>query len=242
MRMAAIARLAALASLTVLASTGAHAVYRCGNVYQDTPCDGGGPQPHLTPGKGATPATPSTSPTAPAPGAAVPGQSPFAPACSRIGQAAQQMVWKREGGATQEAQLSQLPTAGSRDEMIKTLDSVYRKRGSAPEIRAAIEAECLAEKQQAADTAAAIKALQTQQSGANSPPAAAPAPAGAADTELTSGKKSASETGPSKSCASWRGELNSIDDAFRKGGNAATMEQLQNRRRGVEKRMAEGRC
>lgn len=241
MKIATIARLAALASLTVLASGGAHAVYRCGNVYQDTPCDAGGPQPHLTPGKGATPATPSPSP-APAPGAAVAGQSPFAAACSRIGQAALQMVWKREGGATQEAQLSQLPAAGSRDEMIKTLDSVYRKRGTAPEIRAAIEAECVAEKQQAADTAAAFRALQTQQSGANSPPAATPSPARAADTELTSAKKAASETGPSASCAAWRSELNSINDAFRKGGNAATLEQLQNRRRGVEKRMADGRC
>jgi hypothetical protein len=172
----------------------------------------------------------------------VPGPSPFAAACSRIGQAAQQMVWQREGGGTQEAQLSQLPAAGSRDEMTRTLDSVYRKRGSAPEIRAAIEAECVAEKQQAADTAAAIKALQTQQSGANSPPAATPSPATAADTELASEKKSGSETRPSASCAGWRSELNTINDAFRKGGNAAALEQLQNRRRGVEKRMSEGRC
>ena len=175
MRFAEMARVAALVSLTLLASGAAHAVYRCGNVYQDTPCDGGGPQPHLTPGVRSAPQSSPTSPKASAAGVAAPAQSQFAEACSRVGQMAQQMVWKREGGATQEAQLSQLPSTGSRAEMTKTLESVYRKRGSAPEIRAAIEAECVAEKQQAADTAAAIKALQAQQA----PAAAAPPPASA---------------------------------------------------------------
>ena len=155
---------------------------------------------------------------------------------------AQQMVWKREGGATQEAQLSQLPSAGSRDEMTKTLDSVYRKRGSAPEIRAAIEAECVAEKQQAADTAAAIKALQAQQAGANAPPPSSAVNGRRTRTPKSLRKKSASETGPSASCAGWRSEVELDQRAFRKGGNAATMEQLQTRRRGVEKRLAEGRC
>jgi hypothetical protein len=237
MKIAAIARMAALASLTVLATGGAHAVYRCGNVYQDRPCDGGGPQPHLTPGQAAPPAT---APKPATQGPSTAAQSPFAAVCSRIGQAAQQMVWKREGGATQQAQMSQLPATGSRDEMIRTLDSVYRKRGSAPEIRALIEAECIAQKQQAADTAAAIKALQAQQPGTNAPspiPAAAPAAVDAA-----AGKKSAGETGPSAACPGWRTEMNAINDEFRKGGNAATMERLQTRRREVDKQMLDGRC
>jgi len=240
MRIAEFTRLAVLAWLTLFAASAAHAVYRCGNVYQDTPCDDGPPQPHLSPGK-AAPAAPAAAPT----GAAAAGGSPFAAACSRIGQAAQQMVWKRDAGATQEAQLSQLPPGGSRDEMVKTLDSVYRKRGSAPEIRAAVEAECIAEKQQATDLAAAIKVLQDQQAqqgGAKSAPAATPATPNPADAELTSGKKAAAETGPSKSCASWRSELDSIKDALRRGGSPATMEQWQARRRSVEKSMAQSGC
>ena len=240
MRIAEFTRLAMLAWLTLFAAGAAHAVYRCGNVYQDTPCDGGPPQPHLSPGKAAPPA-PAAAPTGPA----AAGGSPFAAACSRIGQAAQQMVWKRDAGATQETQLSQLPPAGSRDEMVKTLDSVYRKRGSAPEIRAAVEAECIAEKQQAADLAAAIRVLQDQQgqqAGAKSAPAAAPATLKPADAELTSGKKAADETGRSKSCPSWRSELDSIKDALRRGGSVATMEQWQARRRSVEKSMAQSGC
>lgn len=243
MGMAAIARMAALVSLTLLASTGAHAVYRCGNVYQDTPCDAGGPQRHLTPGLPAAPKSSATAPKAAASGAPTAAQTQFADACARIGQAAQQMVWKREGGATQEAQMSQLPAGGSRDEMTKTLDSVYRKRGSAPEIRAAIEAECVAEKQRAADMAAAIKALQDQQAKEAPPVAQSPAaPAATAEAEGAALKKAAVSTGPSPSCASWRSEMNSINDSFRKGGSAATMEQLQVRRRSLEKQLSDGRC
>ena len=239
MGIAQFTRLAVLPLLALFAGSSAHAIFRCGNVYQDTPCDGGAAQPHLSPGKPA-PAAPSAAPSGPS----AAGASRFAAACSRIGEAAQQMVWKREGGATQEAQLAQLPAAGSRDEMIKTLDSVYRKRDSAPEIRAAVEAECVAEKQQAADLAASIKVLQDQQAQqAGGKAASAPAPAAKpADAEPTSGNKAVDESGPSKSCASWRSELDSINGSLRKGGSAAAMEQLQNRRRGVEKSIAQGRC
>ena len=198
-------RAAAIMLCALSAAGSAHAVYRCGNVYQDRPCDEKGPQAHLTPGMkspaaegGATPA-PSQS------------ASPFAPACARLGQEAQKVMWKREGGATQETQLAELPGNASRHDLAKVIESVYRKRGTAPEVRAAVEAECIAERQQAADTATA------QQS-------------------------TAAPTGPDPACSSWRADLDRVTSESRVGGSAARMEELQNRRRTIERRMSAGRC
>ena len=235
MRIASIGRAAAMLSFCLLSAGAAHAVYRCGNVYQDRPCDEKGPQTHLTPGMKAAPSTAPSAATA---------ASPFAATCARAGEEAQKIVWKREAGATQERQMAELPNTGSRAAMANIIDSVYRKRGTAPEIRAAIEAECVAEKQKEADDAAALKLLlQSRQAGGaggaapalNSTAADAPADAPAA-------RKAQAPTGPSSSCTSWRSDLETVNAELRRGGNAVRMEQLQNRRRDVEKQMRDGRC
>jgi hypothetical protein len=231
-------RIAAIA-LALAGSHAAHAVYRCGNVFQDTPCDAAGTQ--MNPG-GVKPAPAAARGAAPAAAATAPaGASRFAVACSQLGEEAQRMVWKREGGATQERQMGELP-AGNRQEMAKVLESVYRKRGSAPEVRAAIEAECIAEKQQAADNAAVLRALLPANAGAqngSSPPAAADQ-APAADGSAAQKRQAA--TGPSPACPSLRRDLDSINTQMRSGGNSATMERLQAQRRGVEKSLAESHC
>ena len=230
MVIASFGRTACVLLLSLLATGAAHAVYRCGNVYQDRPCDDKGPQPHLTPGMRATP-EPAGAPSAITPA------SPFAAACSRAGEEAQKVAWKREGGATRDQQMAE-PANASRPAMATIIDSVYRKRGTAPQIRAAIEAECVADKQKEADTAAALKALlQSQQSGT---PAPAAAPAAAASAPAAAQKTSAAA--PNPSCAAWRSELDTINAEFRRGGNSAAMERLQSRRREVEQSMREGRC
>ncbi|MEZ0308089.1 MAG: hypothetical protein ACAH21_09190 [Ramlibacter sp.] len=221
------------AALFFVFSTGAaHAVYKCGNVYQDRPCDEKGPQAHLTPGmRPAQSTTPAGAPAAAAAG------SPFAAACARVGEEAQKVSWKREGGATREKQLAETPASAN------IIESVYRKRGSAPEIRAAVEAECFAEKQQAADTAAAIAALQAQQRAAQvSAPVSQSAPPPAAATSAAPTQKTAAAAGPSSSCPAWRSRMDTINAEFRQGGTAAHMESLHNRRRDVEKLMREGNC
>jgi hypothetical protein len=228
-------RIAAIA-LAVAASSAAHAVYRCGNVFQDTPCDAAATQ--MNPG-GARPAPAAARGAATAPS----GASPFATACSRLGEEAQRMVWKREGGATQERQMAELP-AGNREEMAKVLDSVYRKRGSAPDVRAAIEAECVAERQQAADQAAALRALLPANAPAQggSVPAAAPSassdPAGA---EAAAQKRQAAAAA-NPICPSLRRDLDAINAQLRSGGSAASMERLQGQRRTAEKSFADSRC
>ncbi|MGZ5194387.1 MAG: hypothetical protein ACXWJM_03410 [Ramlibacter sp.] len=229
--------------LALAASSAAHAVYRCGNVFQDTPCDAAGTQ--MTPG-GVRPSQPAARGAAPAPAAAATtGASPFAAACSRLGEEAQKMVWKREGGATQERQMANLP-AGNRQEMAKVLDSVYRKRGSAPEVRAAIEAECVAERQQAADQAAVLRALLPANGGqAGLAPAATAAPSAAAEGtagESSTAAKPKAASGPNPVCVGWRRDLDSVNGQLRAGGNAASMERLQAQRRGIEKSLSDSHC
>jgi hypothetical protein len=238
MNAVSIFRIAAIVSAFV-ASGAAHAVYRCGNVFQDTPCDAAGTQ--MTPG-GVRPSQPAPRAATPAPaGTATAGASPFAAACSRIGEEAQKMVWKREGGATQERQMGELP-AGNRQEMAKVLDSVYRKRGSAPEVRAAIEAECVAERQQAADQAAVLRALlpaNASQAGL------APTPSSAADASASTAStasKAQAGSGPNPACVGWRRDLAWVNGQLRAGGNAASMERLQGQRRDIEKSLGESRC
>jgi hypothetical protein len=224
-------------AVLLYSSAGAQSLFRCGNVYQDRPCEAGTAQKELTPSGRPTPATQSGSV------AAAVSSSPYAAVCSRVGEQAQKITWKREAGATQERQMAELPNTGSREEMARVIDSVYRKRGSAPEIRAAIEAECIAERQEAADAAAALRLLQSQQNRTASTPAAVPVPATTAPT-TTAAIPAAPQTpgGPSPSCDSFRRQLESVNAQLRSGGTVAVMEQLQNRRRDAEKQLREGRC
>lgn len=143
-----------LLALMVLA-TPAQALFRCGNSYQDKPCNTAAAENSVNPAiRNATvPATPA---------AVKPAASPFAAACARMGNEAQRVVWNREGGATREKQVAELPRGHAYDDMVQTIDAVYTKRGTAPEIRGQIEAECLVQKQKQADAAAALKALAEQ--------------------------------------------------------------------------------
>lgn len=139
----------------VLFAIPAQALFRCGNSYQDKPCATVAAESAVNPAirNAAVSATPSVAKTA---------ASPFAASCARMGNEAQRIVWNREAGATREKQIAEVPRGHAYDEMVQTIDAVYTKRGSAPEIRGQIEAECLVQKQKQADAAAALKALADQ--------------------------------------------------------------------------------
>src|SRR4030067_762715 len=130
----------------------AHAqkMYRCGNVYQDRPC--AGEQQKIIGSTGA--ASASAAP-------AVEGH------CAQRGANAQKIMWAKETGRTEEMQLS----AASSGEERKLIAEVYRKRGPSVEVRAAIEADCTAERQRAAQAAALIEAAAKLQ-GQDRPAAA----------------------------------------------------------------------
>jgi hypothetical protein len=216
-----------------LAGPAAAATYRCGNVFQDRPCDAGVPQQRVLPGGGRSGVA--------APAAAT--GSPFAAACSRVGEQAQRIVWKREGGATLDRQLAE---AQGNEELAATIQSVYGKRGTAPEIRAAVEAECVAQRQKAAEAAEAIKALQKQAGQAPGLPTPASAPAQAAGTDAplpaAAAQPMPAANRPDPRCAAWRDQHSNVEFQLRRGGSAGTMESLQNQRRMVEKKLSDARC
>ncbi len=219
-----------LALLTLLATPYAHALYRCGNVYQDKPCANPESEVRLAPtGRSATGAPAAATGTA------------FAQVCARMGQEAQKVAWKREAGATQEKQLAELPPGGSREEMTQVIASVYSRRGSAPEIKTAVEAECHAEKQREADKAAALAALQ--------PKGAKPVPAdiqGGASAQEGGPKQAVTTRAPAadprSACRNLRSMDASLREQMRAGGSASTMEMLNGQRRMLDQRLSDARC
>jgi hypothetical protein len=225
-----------IACLLVAAAAPALALYRCGNVYQDKPCESG-TQVNLTPS-----GRPQTSPAP----AALPVRSPpanaatFAIVCSRIGEQAQRITWKREGGATMEQQLAERATVLSPADQAKTVQSVYARRGSAPEIRSQIEAECMAEKAREAEAAETLNQLRKQ---AGDTPAA---PAAGSAAPLRSAENAAQPSAGNKPSASYcRSLKRAVDDVrarLAQGGSGRQMEMLQNERRSAEQSYRDSGC
>ena len=226
-----------IACLLVLSAAPALALYRCGNVFQDKQCESG-PQINLSPsGRAvAAPAGPAAAPARSAPPA---NAASFAIACSRIGEQAQRITWKREGGATLEQQLAERATVLSPADQARTVQAVYARRGSAPEIRSAIESECMADKEKEAQAAELLKQLRKDAGESAAAPAAAAAAVRAADNATAP----VASTKPSPAyCASMK---RSVDDArarLAQGGSSRQMESMQNDRRNAESSLRSSGC
>lgn len=222
-------------SLALLASGHSFAQYRCGNVFQDRPCDITDAQAAAATSASARAAAKTAADSS---AHAPPGTvSPFAMACSRVGKSSLDIIWKREAGALREAQYA---NAEGNPEHKNLVDTVYEQRGTAPQIRAAIEADCIGEKQRAADANAALAAVHKSQgtstaparaAGANGTPAltVAAAPAGKA-------------TDGAAQCALLNSQLASVQERARRGGGVAAMEQLANERRAVDSKISAAKC
>lgn len=216
-----------LAGLCV--ATQASALYRCGNVFQDKPCEAGVQERRLAPSGRAAPAAPAAAP-------AVAG-SPHGPHCARVGEHAQRFSWQREGGATLERQLQD---NAANPEFAPILQAVYARRGTTPEIRASIEAQCVADREKAQRAAEVLQQLQKQAGQAGSAAVAQPVPPPAAAAQPQPVSRAAPAEDPS--CGYWRSRRDNVISHQRTGGSAAAMEQLQNERREVDRQLAAARC
>lgn len=124
----------------------AQSLFRCGNTYQDQPCNAT-QQGKVVGNTGAARAA------APQPAADA--------ACARRGSQAQKIMWGREAGQTAEVQLAAASSEADR----RLIADVYGRRGGSVEVRAAVEADCAAERERAARAAALLEAaakLQAQ--------------------------------------------------------------------------------
>lgn len=127
-----------LSFILVSVAANAQGLYRCGNTYQDKPCTG---QAGKKLSAGIASNTKSSEPVK-----AVDSQ------CVQRGDDAKKIVWAREGGL---GELQMLEKAKSEDER-KLVSDVYRLRGSAGEIKHAIEAACMADKAGTTNPASAM--------------------------------------------------------------------------------------
>lgn len=213
------------------------AQYRCGNSFQDTPCASGN-----TASIAAQNRLAANAPSAEV--ATSQNGSPFAVACARWGKSALEVAWKREAGALREAQLAKPSDDISRKEYASVVDSVYAKRGAAFLIRTQMEAECIVQKQQEADEAAAL-AVMARKLGTSETTQAL----GGANNDASS--KSASRDGRVKvfnqadrqdTCAVLQDKLLAVRNSAKRGGSAAVMEKLNDDRRELEQRISISKC
>ena len=190
------------AGLMLCASAQAQRMYRCGNQYQEYPCAGSQQSKAVnTTGAGKSAAASTAS----------------VPECAARGTASQKIVWARESGATQDKQIADLRAKGQIDQkQADLIAAVYSKRGTAPEVRAAIEADCAAEKDQAVQ-AAALRAAAAKIDGkgmATAPATTAPASAGSGGVAITqpgaAGSTSAAASSNKALCDTYSRQLDSL--------------------------------
>lgn len=218
---------AALACLALCATAQAQKMYRCGNAYQDRPCDGG--QQGKVIGSA---------------GAAQPPAGPVSDReCTQRGIDAQKIMWAKEAGHTAEMQLSASKSA--REKML--ISEVYSKRGSSSVVRAAIEADCVAEKEKAAQAAALISAAAKLQG--MEPPAVSSAPGESAGAEPEAEaarqreKLAASDAARKKArCDGIASQLDIIRNEQRRGGSGVLMNDLNRKRQDAYREQNEAGC
>lgn len=216
-----------LLGLTFYAQANAQSLFRCGKTYQDRPCDAGQETKILT----------SRAPSSP-------GIAGSADAmCNQRGAAAQRIVWAREAGAILDQQLAK---TRSRDEQNLIID-VYNRRGTSAEIRTAIEADCIAEKEKAARLAALLRMSEPPANATN-------------DTEPVRQKdahnqhnqppiKTASHDQRAQDaerkkmrCNGLQAQLENVKARQRTGGSMATMDMLNRDKSHIEKQLIQDAC
>lgn len=203
----------------------AQRMYRCGNAYQDRPCEGTQQGKEVRNFSG--------------PATAVHRQASDVQ-CARLGEEAMKIVWARESGATREQQLAQRP----QDQW--TIESVYLKRGSAPEVRAAVEAECVADKERQAQAAAMAAAAARVPGGAGAAPSASAQGPSATDMARFQQRQDAEiaanqEAFKKSRCADLNRQAENLRRQERAGGSSSTMARLHELRTSLdETRRGEG--
>jgi hypothetical protein len=216
----------ALLGLSMCPSAQAQKMFRCGSTYQDRPCEG------ATPGKTVR----DFSQPADVPSAT--GQ-PADASCAKRGADAQQIMWAREGGKTADALIAQ----ATNDDQARLISDVYNRRGSAIEVRNAIQAQCMEEKAQAARAAAMISAALKAQ-GAGAAPAATPAAAAgqAANPDAAAAQQAATAPDNKSRCDSFNSQLANVRSRQRSGGNVRTMDSLSQQQESIQKAARDAGC
>jgi hypothetical protein len=194
----------------------AQRLYRCGSTYQDQPCSG--EQEGKVIGNIARPETPSIT------------QARVSVECSQRGAAAQRIKWARETGQTQELQES----AANSDAERNLIADVYSRQGTSGQVRAAIEANCMADQERTARAAELLRASGLLGGGATQ------ATRSSSDSNSGNVTPEASQDRPqssSPSCQNLESQLNTVRAKQRAGSTARGMADLSQQSMNLSNRM-----
>jgi hypothetical protein len=207
-------------------------MYRCGNVYQDRPCDSGA-------GKQVTGAGANTP--QPAANANRPANTTY-PECGQRGVDAQKIVWAREAGETEE-KLSASETNPARRKLIS---DVYRVRGTVVQVRTRIESECQVEMAEKAKAIALHESMvragvmPAQRTDTTNTQSAAEREAAAAQRAQSVAQNEAAAK--KSKCDRLQASRTSILGQQRSGGSASYMDSLNRQRASVDRELQENGC
>ncbi len=210
-------------------------MYRCGKSLQDRPCDIS--QPGQAIGRTTAPADTATQVGSGATTAARSGTAGGDAQCAQRGVEAQKIKWEREAGMTEQAQLS-LPKSNAQRQLIS---DVYQRQGSAPQIRAAIEADCIKDNERRAQAAAMIEAA-SKLLPQNSPPSSAAPVTAASNADVAKQKIAVDDTSRIARCADLQRSADSVRERQRTGGSISTMEALSREQQKVDKSRSDAGC
>lgn len=220
----------AIASFAMAAS--AQTMYRCASSYQDHPCAGG--QAGTVIGVG--------SPASSAQTAA--GTSASSAHCAQRGNAAQKVSWMREAGKTEQEQEASVSGMAQRD----LIAEVYSRHGSAVQVRAAVEADCMAEEQRAAQAASLVEAANRLRGGSGTAGARiestgdTTAPTAAAMPTARDNVAANEAANKKARCEGLTSQINDILARQRARNGAAATEQLRQQYRDATDRLRAAGC
>lgn len=216
-----------LFACALLLSGAAWAQYRCGKVYQDTPCEGQGKSGGAITSSSAYEARPNAASTS--------GKDEY---CTRRGLAAQKIKWGRESGLTAETQLS----STSDPEEKRLISDVYRRAGNSVDVRNAVEADCLAERERAAQAAALIAAANKLQVNSTATSQTSSSPSTVTTTQKQDTGGSTEQAAAQSRCRSLNAQRDGIVGQQRAGGSATHMESLNRQRQQIDKNIRDAGC
>ena len=213
---------AALVSVSSITPAG-QTQYRCGDKYQDAPCDSSEQDTRV--GKSAS--------TTPVPVQSQAQMQAVSANCTARGKESLKISLARESGATVEKQLAEVDSRKSSAQQAaqerRLISSVYAKRGSAAAIRADIEAECMAEKEKLRQALLLAAAVGKLMQGAQPDAVRGAEPDTTGEDSETDARDLHIQT-----CARLTRELASVRTRQRSGGSAAAMTKLNDTRRELE--------
>lgn len=198
-------------------SAQAQSLYRCGNTYQDKPCEKGD-QKVVGVNR-----------------AAAANERPALDlACARLGEQAKKIIWMREGGALKEKLLSETNS----EEQRKLIVDVYSIRGNSADVRSAIENDCMAQKV----NDRLLGKVSAEASSASTPKKSVANEQKTETGKSTTANQDANDKQKKQLCSLLRNQITSARDAQRAGSSADQQDTLNQQKRELESQLKSSGC